>query len=212
MSRANTALKAEHEYICGNSGTGKSSHVKKVIEKAKRVVVYDPDDEYGDQRGFVRVTSANDLAKMLQSHAKKPLKITYAPMRSTVKTFEFWARCAFLWGECVAVAEEIADVTSAGKAPPNWGTLIRRGRKYGVKILAVTQRPAEADKTILSNAAIIHCCALGRMADRKAIASEMDCDVSLIAKMIPLDFIVYKRADLSLRAGNLKTQRTKLIR
>jgi len=212
MSRANTALKAEHEYICGNSGTGKSSHVKRAIEKAPRVIVYDPDDEYGDQLGFIRVSKAADLASLLQQNSNKPLKVAFVPTRATVKAFEFWARCAFVWGNCAAVAEEIADVTSAGKAPPNWGTLIRRGRKYGIKILAVTQRPAEADKTILSNAAMIHCCALGRMADRKAVAAEMDCDVALIAQMKPLDYIVYKRADLSLRAGNLTTKRTKTIR
>lgn len=212
MSRANTALKAEHEYICGNSGTGKSSHIKLTIEKAKRVIVYDPDDEYSEQRGFIRVSKAADLASLLQQNANAPLKVAFVPTRTTVKAFEFFARAAFVWGNCVAVAEEIADVTSAGKAPPNWGTLIRRGRKYGIKILAVTQRPAEADKTILSNAAVIRCCALGRMADRKAIASEIDVNVDLIAKMKPLDFMVYKRADLSVRAGNLTTKRTTTIR
>lgn len=212
MAGANTALKAEHEYICGNSGTGKSSHVKRVIEKARRVVVYDPDDEYGEQRGFLRVTSATQLIEILKAHKNKPLKVAYAPKRSTVKAFELWARAVFLFRECVAVAEEIADVTTAAKAPPEWGTLIRRGRKYGIKILAVTQRPAEADKTILSNAAMIHCCALGRMADRKAVAAEMDCDIELIKKLVPLEYIVFKRADLSLSAGNLKTKRTAKIR
>ena len=46
-----------------------------------------------------------------------------------------------------AIIEEIADVTRQGKASPPWGTLSRRGRKYGVQFYAVTQRPAEIDKT-----------------------------------------------------------------
>lgn len=119
------------------------------------------------------------------------------------KHFALWCKCVFAWANCVAVAEEIADVTSPAKAPPAWGRLIRRGRKYGIEIWAVTQRPAEADKTILSNAAVLRTGALGRMADRKAIAAEMDIPVGEIGALVPLDFIEYHRADLSVYKGRL---------
>ncbi len=39
--RVDTAREAEHEYICGSTGSGKSSHVKRAIAKARRVVVFD---------------------------------------------------------------------------------------------------------------------------------------------------------------------------
>jgi hypothetical protein len=207
--KVNTALSAEHVYICGNSGTGKSSYIKEKIAKASRVIVFDPDDEYSELKGFVRVEKASELAALLQSHQVKALKVAF--VAEGIKAFEFWANCAFVWRDCVAVAEEIADVTTTAKAPPAWGRLIRRGRKYGVLICAVTQRPAEADKTILCNAAIIRTCALGRDADRQAIAREINANVSDIAKLKPLDWIEFKRADLSLVKGRLGTKReTKL--
>jgi len=207
MSRikANTALNAEHIYICGNSGTGKSSHIKEKIKKARRVIAFDPDDEYSELIGFKRIEKPSELTALLKKNKSKSLKVAF--VAEGVRAFEFWASCVFAWGDCTAVAEEIADVTTPAKAPPAWGRLIRRGRKYGIQILAVTQRPAEADKTILCNAAIIRTCALGRDADRKAIAIEMNTNTSELAKLKPLDWIEFKREDLSLTKGRLGTNK-----
>ncbi len=206
MSRVDTALKAEHIYITGGSGTGKSSFLKEKLKHAKRVLVFDPDDEYSEISGFIRIEKHGDLAKYLSVNRNKNVKIAF--VGGGKESFEFWAKCAFSWGNCLAIAEEIADVTTPAKAPPAWGKLIRRGRKYGITVCAVTQSPAEADKTILRNAAVIRCFALGRDADRRAVANEMNTSVEHIAKMVPLDFIEFRRADLSLRKGNLKHKRT----
>jgi len=208
--KSNTALKAEHIYICGNSGTGKSSHIKEKIEKAPRVIAFDPDDEYGALSGFVRVTSARELLDVILAHKNKSLKIAF--VAEGIKAFGFWADCVFAWRNCVAVAEEIADVTTTGKAFPSWGRLIRRGRKYGIQIIAVTQRPAEADKTILCNAAVIRTCALGRDADRQSIAKEMGVKVTDLASLKPLDWVEFKRADLSLIKSRLGTKRVEILR
>lgn len=201
MIKADVSLVAEHLYVCGNSGTGKSSRLKELIAKANRVIAFDPDDEYGELAGFVRVTTHAELVARLQGNPSSNLKIAF--VAEGKESFEFWCECVFLWGNCIAIAEEIADVTSAGKAPPKWGTLSRRGRKYGVLICAVTQRPAEADKTILAQAAIIRCCALGRDPDRKAMALEMNIPVVEIAMLKPLDWIEFRRDDLSLTKGRL---------
>ena len=203
--KANTALQAEHLYVCGNSGTGKSSRIKEMITKAQRVIVFDPDDEYSELKGFLRVEKASELAALLKANQAKSLKVAF--VAEGVKAFEFWANCAFAWRNCIAVAEEIADVTTPAKAPPAWGRLIRRGRKYGIQICAVTQRPAEADKTILCNAAVIRTCALGRDADRQAIAKEINAKVDDITQLKPLDWIEFKRADLTLVKGRLGTKR-----
>lgn len=206
MAIADVSLLAEHLYTCGNSGTGKSSRVKEIIKDSPRVIVFDPDDEYGKLAGFVRVTNHAELVARLSGNPSANLKLAFVGEGKL--SFEFWCECVFIWGDCVAVAEEIADVTSSGKAPPKWGTLSRRGRKYGVMICAVTQRPAEADKTILAQAAVIRCCALGRDPDRKAMALEMNIPVKEIALLKPLDWIEFQRDDLSLIKGRLGESKT----
>lgn len=81
-----------------------------------------------------------------------------------------------------------------------------------IKILAVTQRPSEADKTILSNAATINVFQLGRHADRKQIALEIDVSTDMLQQMIPLEWVEFKRSDMSLKAGKLGARRIKKIR
>lgn len=201
MNRADTSRKAEHEYICGNSGTGKSSYIKQIMKGFKRIVAFDPDDEYGTMPGFVRVEKARELVAILKAAGAKPVKVAFVGEGKTA--FEFWCECVFQFGTCLAIAEEIADVTNPSKAPPAWGKLIRRGRKFGIKICAVTQRPAEADKTILSNAAYIRSFALGRYSDRLAISREIGLSINVMEKMIPLDWVQFARSDLSLTAGRL---------
>lgn len=214
MSRINTDLKVQHWYVCGGSGTGKSASVKQEIKKQKRVIVYDPDDEYTAE-GLIRFTSAKHLLANLAEFKKKPFKCCFVPNAASIKelnkAFDFFAAVTMAWGDCFAVAEEIADVTGTGKAVNHWGALVRRGRKYNIKIAAVTQRPAEADKTILTQAAIIRCHQLGRINDKKAVAAEMNIALSHINKLRPLDYIEFTRADLSVKSGNLNARNKKII-
>lgn len=205
-----TSLKTQHLYVVGNSGTGKSSIVKEEIKKARRVICFDPEGEYADMTGFVKVFSAEKLLDVILEHQHKALKVAF--VAEGQKAFDVFCEMAFAWGDCVAIAEEIADVTTVSKAPPAWGKVIRRGRKHGIKVIAITQRASEADKTILSNCATLRVFALGRTADRQAIAREIDYSVDELTKMIPLEYIDFKREDLSLTAGKLGTRGVKKLR
>lgn len=170
--------------VTGSSGSGKSAWVKQQIAKKKRAVIWDPDNEYGDFTSHV-VSRIQDLtAAMRQAGAKGNLKIRFVHPRIPPSDkdarkriegyFNLWAAATFTFGHCVAVAEEISDVTSPGKAPPGWGQLVRRGRKHGIEIYGLTQRPSESDKTILGNASDLHCGMMNRAKDRKYMAEELD--------------------------------------
>lgn len=87
------------------------------------------------------------------------------------------------------VAEEIADVTSPGKAPDARGLLVRQGLGWGINIYAITQRPAESDKTVMGNATYFHAHAMSRSKDRKYMAEEMDLPVEQLAALQPLQWI-----------------------
>ena len=105
------------------------------------------------------------------------------------------------------VVEELADVTSPGKAPEGWGELIRKGRHYGGSIYALTQRPAESDKTIAGNADIIHTGRLSFPRDRKTMAEYLDVPVSKITALPSLHWIERDMRTRELRTGVLTFSR-----
>lgn len=157
----------------GASRSGKTAWVKQQLLKERRALVWDVEGQYV-QAGFLKVTTAAGLVAAIQQPG--PVKIAYVPR--AINQFEFFCRCAWVFarqpGHKAVCVEELADVTTPAKAPDSWGILVRRGLKYDCDIYAITQRPAESDKTIMGNASVIHCCRLQRPKDRQYMAEEMD--------------------------------------
>jgi hypothetical protein len=151
--------------ISGMTGSGKTSFCVQEVRGFDRVVAWDPDDELWKRLGAVRVTSAAALVEQLRSAGGGALRVALVARnmgrKHLLPLFSLWARAAFAWGvdygPCAVVADELADVSNAGKAPDGWGQVIRRGRKHGIHTFAVSQRWAEADKTTLGNAAAVVC-------------------------------------------------------
>ncbi|WP_240701312.1 hypothetical protein [Pseudoalteromonas sp. MEBiC 03485] len=85
------------------------------------------------------------------------------------------------------ISDEIADVTRIGKAPPNWGELCRKVRKYGGRLCAITQRPQESDKTILNQVEFTWCGALKTSASYNYMAKEMDLSVQELKSIVNID-------------------------
>lgn len=116
-----------------------------------------------------------------------PVRLEYtAP--ATTEHFDAWCRLAWVWlrvnakaGHTVSlVVDELADVTSPGKAPVAWGEIVRKAMEHHPRIYALTQRPAESDKTILGNCFTLRCYAMSRADDRRAMARELDVDQALV--------------------------------
>ncbi|MCW8917477.1 MAG: type IV secretory system conjugative DNA transfer family protein [Gammaproteobacteria bacterium] len=194
MARIDVTRAAKLVAVAGASGSGKSAWVKKQIARRARVIVWDPDHEYPG----IRCTTPRELLKAINTRKRGRICFTSSP-----KHFDYWARCAFAWGNCVAVGEELADVTHPGKAPPGWGQLVRRGRKRGITVIGISQRPAEADKTLLGNATLIHCGRLRRENDRRVMAAEMDVSLADVSNLAPLEWIESNEKG-DIRRGKLK--------
>ena len=178
--------------IGGASRSGKTAWTKKRVWKLKRVIVWDVEDQWSKIKGFQRITSNAELVRLC-SAVNGPLKIAFVAGGDLSKAFDLWAGCVFYWGRycgpCVAVAEELADVSTPAKAPGNWGMLIRRGLKRGITIYAISQRWAEADKTALGNASrFVIFRVVGK--DNKYMAERSGVPVDTITGLKPLHFVL----------------------
>lgn len=187
--------------VCGASGSGKSAWVKQRIKKDRRkTLIWDIDDEYAEA-GFVRCTSAVEFLTLAQ---RQKARVCYVAPR---ERFEFFCDVVFGVGDCIAVAEELAGVTTPGKAPPGWHRLVSRGRKRGIEIIGVTQRPSESDKTIMGNASLFHVCMMARAQDRAYMAREMDVQQDILNGLAPLEWVEKRRGVAGIERGKMRFAR-----
>ena len=141
--------------VFGKSGSGKTHFVKTMIADMSRVVVFDPEDEYDSLKGFQRVDSLQGLLEVLQDCCQGSFRVVFvpSPLREEAELHEvsrlierMQAPYMAGGGEKVAlVVDELNLSFPLNPRPQNDGfaRLCSRGRKRGVNIIGVTQRPAE---------------------------------------------------------------------
>lgn len=165
----------------GASRQGKTHQLKKRIKGARRACVWsvkESVDRYADtwpDAVIIKGGVAELRAALFAGGGKGRGRFVFVPW--SLRDFGPWAMLCHAWGivePCDVVAEELADVTKPGKAPDGWGELVRQGLGWGINIYAVTQRPAESDKTIMGNATYFHVHFMARESDRRYMAREMD--------------------------------------
>lgn len=167
----------------GSSRSGKTQYVTSQTKSAKRVLIWDIKGEYP---GVQRAKTQAGLLSMIKGAMGKPGKIAFTP--DSISDFGFFCKCAQVWVKSqykagfnsVLIFEETADVTSPGKAPDEYGVILRRYLSYGVDIYAITQRPAESDKTAVGNASIVRICRLQLDRDRRSAASDTGVPLSVL--------------------------------
>jgi len=207
--------------VAGFTGSGKSAWVIQQCHRSSALLVWDSDQEW-TKRGLVEpVWTIDQLKEAVVNNIKRPgrFRVGYAgPIKLTmprkgnaglvVPLFPVFCRLAWIWIRArsgrTLVVEELADVTSPGKAPADWGEIVRKSRKHGADIYALTQRPAESDKTIVSNAAAIHSGFMGFPDDRTYIARCLGVPVADVEKLRPLDYIERDLRTQQLRRGRVQ--------
>lgn len=177
----NTNKPSIRGYI-GSSGSGKGVSVRAMLkaEKPKRLVVWDPLNEYG---AFCTVRT-DSIAVMARTMDRPSFTVAFFPgkkVRDFGPVFEDFCRCVWSAGNCMALVEELSDVTTPSLAPPLWAQLTRKGRHRGLQLVACTQRPAKIDKDFLGSASYLRCFTLRYPDDQRALASVMGVPTAVVA-------------------------------
>lgn len=140
--------------VSGASRCGKSTQVANEVKTARRVVAWDPEAQWCEQSGFRKISNRRELLQAIKTPGF--MRLAYVAGGKLAEEFDFLCKAAMAAGRHIApliyIGEELADVSTPGKAPDGWGILVRRGLKRGITIYAISQRWAEADKTAIGNA------------------------------------------------------------
>lgn len=123
--------------IFGKTGGGKSWLAKKIIERYKRVIVFDPREEYS---GYV----VQDFADFID-YIKNRDTFTVVCRYRDPEDFDYTAKACEILQEVLLVLEEcevfISSYDTDVTLPVN--ALISFGRHSAVSILAISRRPTE---------------------------------------------------------------------
>ncbi|WP_255219022.1 hypothetical protein [Paraburkholderia kururiensis] len=178
---------AHIEAVMGASGSGKSSYVKELMKRANpaRLMIFDPDDEWG---GFGTVT--HNLSDVLEGFraagATGACRTVFVPSpdpATAVKQFDAFCRIAFHAERVTFIVDELKLVTTPSRSPVGWGMLTGRGRKRGIVIYGLSQRPASIDKDFLGNCSFVRTGRLNYPEDRVAVAKVLDVPVAEIGAL-----------------------------
>ena len=186
----NPSLPNRNTFICGTSGTGKSNVTRQLVKKAKlsRLVGWDVDKDHPFRH---RVYSISDLIDYLKLNGHKArFSVAYSGPVSQ-EAFELFCAAVFsiLDGtkDTGVLCEEMADVSNVGKAKPHLGTLMRRGRKFGMVFFGVSQKPQEVSSTVYDQCNYFYIGRLKRLG-AKRIYEETDLHPDAIRQLADLQF------------------------
>lgn len=211
------AEKPQIEAYVGASGSGKGVSLDKRLRalKPRRLLVWDPRDEYASHAA--KVTSLGELLAAVRKAGAGPFRVRYVPGAGLPLDRAFGIVCevAFGLGDMVFLAEELSDVTTASRAPPAWRQVITQGRHKRLHVLGAAQRPALIDKTFLGNCTFVRCFTLRYADDRKAMAKALDVPESRIAALQTVETaagVTINYTERDFRAGVLRDGHIKLPR
>lgn len=176
--------------VTGASRSGKTLRTAQEVAGEPSLLVWDLLGEWSLRYRCKRISTIAELAAWVKGGGRG--RVAFHCQRQTAM-FPLFCRVAWAWIRLTPrgplIVEETASVTQPGKAPPEWGDIIRMGLRYGHDIIAITQRPAESDKTAFGNASIFRCGRATTPRDRAAIAEYLDVPLREVAALKPLQFI-----------------------
>ncbi len=196
--------------VSGASRSGKTAWTNQATARDRRVLVWDSVGEFGDRFRCRRLANFYELREACRPGAPIERAAFFQAADMGPRAFEIFCRFAWVWlrtARGTLIVEELAGVTSPGKAPAAWGQIARAGLRYGPRIFAITQRPAESDKTAIGNATLIHCHQLMRADDERYMARELRCDPRDLERLAPLEWIERDRATATNRRGKVRFAR-----
>lgn len=189
-------------FATGARGSGKSTWLKQYARGFGRVLVWSPLEETDQYARELGVQPSRTLPAFL-AEASTGAQAVYAPAHPTPALFDMWCKIVWSVADCLALVDELADVTPVGKAVGWWGALLRKGRHRRIDIAAGAQRPAEIDKTIIGNSTRVVCFRLARVTDRRLMADEIGVERATVDALQPLQFLDADRLTGRVQPGRL---------
>lgn len=176
--------------IFGKSGSGKTHFAKKnIVTGLDRVLAFDPEEEFADMPGFITVTSLQKLAAHALDCWEGNFRIAYVPnpgreeqelseISRLVERYQEPFKAGQTNDMVTMVVDELNLSFPLNFRPNNDGfaRICSRGRKRGINVIGISQRPAEVATRFRGNLDRIAVFELSLPNDWKAVADYVGID------------------------------------
>lgn len=196
----------------GARGTGKTVWVRQTIAAAKpaRLLVWDFKHDPGLEGLGLPVATLPELVRACKA-PRFALRYLVNHGADIHRQFDIFCQAAWLAGNVLVFVDELPEVTKANKAPAAWRRIVNIGREYRgadgglrhISIIGAGQRPAECDKSFISNCDLIHTGRLSHAADARAIAEFMGCDFANLMRLEDLEWFERQAGEQAARRGKI---------
>ena len=204
--------------VFGRSGSGKSTYTKRLIKARKRVVIFDPLEEYDAKVRVrhVRRDSINDVIRAIAADYQG-FRVSYVPPAGD----EAEALSKLCWALLEAqepfragdkrtpgltlVVEEMNNsfpVHGGAENCRGFAEICSRGRHYGIEVIGVSQRIAEVATRFRNNCTETVILAQKGKRDLDAAAELIGGDRQKVMALRNLDYLHEKNGELS--SGKLR--------
>ncbi len=150
--------------VWGASGSGKSSYVKQKLVTLRRLVIFDPLDEYSSLRNVTRCTTAQQVLVAMRKNWTG-YRIAYVPpagketralsqlSKLIIQAQEVYKTTGKGQGMTLVVEEmnTCFSVNCSMKEASGFAEICSRGRHYGVEVYGLSQRIAEVNTRFRGN-------------------------------------------------------------
>lgn len=208
--------------IFGSRGSAKTTKLKELLNdpKRKRVFIYDLKNEYR----FKKIRGQKALWKFLKANWNKPFKISYVPeaLETPDHIIELSNICYALAkaqqndeakgvGNNITIVVEEMSVTAPNYKYPNgqggFPYCVNVAREWGVEVIGVSQRPAQANTDFRGNATDSYYFALSKKLDVDAVRGEIGKHADDLKSLQVGEYIRFHRGNIT--RGKTKKPRAK---
>lgn len=161
--------RADITAIFGKTGSGKTYAAKAMTARDLRLMCWDIKGEYPGKR----IHTIAELGGILQAPR---FRLAFQPSMDAkimARQFDTFCKMAYAVGNVRILVDEAAMVTRPSWAPEGWRRCTLMGRARGLRILALSQRPAHIDKDLVDNATRILAGSLNRKQSCQALEDQL---------------------------------------